>query len=90
MTNEKLTYQYGSNPNNVVELTEIEAHAVNNLVITDLNEETGEGFINSGEIDIEAYNRAAVYLNKFIQDHGGSIECSHEYLETHDILTLVK
>lgn len=90
MNSEKHSYQYGSDPKNVVELTEIEAHAVNNLVILEFDAETGHALINVDEVDMEAYNRAADYLNQYIADHGGSIECTDEWLEGHDILTLIK
>lgn len=90
MTNDKHTYQYGSDPKHIVELTEIEAHAINNLVIYEYNESTGTARVNSDEVDMEAYNRAAEYLNKYIEANGGSIECTDEWLAEHDVLTLIK
>lgn len=89
MTNEKHIYQYGSDPKHTVELTEIEAHAVNNLVIYELDTITGYAKVNADEVDMEAYNRAADYLNQYIADNGGTIPCTDEWLEDHDILTLV-
>ncbi len=86
----KRTYQYGSDPKHTIELTEIEAHAVNNLRIYGFDEATGTVRCNADEVDIEAYNRAAPKLNGYIQRNGGSIPCTEEYLEDHEILTLVK
>ena len=86
----KRTYQYGSDPKHTIELTEIEAHAVNNLRIYGFDEATGTVRCNADEVDIEAYNRAAPKLNEYIKRNGGSIPCTEEYLEDHEILTLVK
>ena len=86
----KRTYQYGSDPKHTIELTEIEAHAVNNLRIYGFDEATGTVRCNADEVDIEAYNRAAPKLNEYIKSNGGSIPCTKEYLEDHEILTLVK
>lgn len=90
MNNDKHTYQYGSDPKHIVELTEIEAHAVNNLVIYEYNEETGTCRVNSDVVDMEAYGRGAEYLNKYIAENGESIPCTDEWLAEHDVLTLIK
>lgn len=87
---EKITYQYGSDPMHTVELTEIEAYAVNNLRILEFDEATGYAKINVDEIDMDAYNRAANILNEYIATHGGSIDCTDEYLDSHQILEPVK
>ena len=84
------TYQYGSDPKHTIELTEAEAHAVNNITILEYDEETGYAKINVHEIDMDAYNSAAGKLNEYIEAHGGSIPCTDEWLDEHDILTLVK
>lgn len=83
------TYQYGSDPKHQVQLTETEAHAVNNIRILEFDAKTGYALINVDEIDMDAYNRAAGILNDYIQAHGGSIDCTDEWLQDHDILTLV-
>lgn len=82
-------YQYGSDPAHIVELTEVEAHAVNNFVIYSIDKETGYVLVNADEVDMEAYNRAAGKLNEYIAANGGSIPCTDEWLEENDILTLV-
>ena len=90
MFEHKNTYQYGSDPKHTIKLSAIEAHAVNNVLIYDFDEETGTARINVDEIDMNAYNRAARKLNTYIQTHGGSISCTEEYLESNDILTRIK
>lgn len=90
MFNRKRTYQYGSDPKHTIKLTEIEAHAVNNLRIYEFDETTGHARVNADEVDMKAYNSAADKLNKYIAANGGTIPCTEEYLETHEILTLVK
>lgn len=90
MFTRKRTYQYGSDPKHTIKLTVVEAHAVNNLRILEFDEKTNHALINVDEIDMDAYNRAAEKLNRYIAAHGGSIDCTEEYLETHDILELVK
>ena len=87
--NTEHTYQYGSDPKHTIKLTEAEAHAANNIVVLKFDPETGHALINSYEIDINAYNRAAKKLNDYIDSNGGSIPCTDEWLEDHDILTLV-
>lgn len=84
------TYQYGSDPAHTIELSEIEAHATNNIRILNYDEATGHAEINVDEIDIDAYNSAANKLNAYIEAHGGSIPCTDEYLDNHQILELVK
>jgi hypothetical protein len=86
----KRTYQYGSDPKHRVKLTEVEAHAINNLRIYEFDEKTGYARVNSDEVDMEAYNRAAEYLNQYIARNGGSIPCEDAWLENHEILTLIK
>lgn len=90
MFNHKNTYQYGSDPKHTVKLTAIEAHAINNIRVYNLDVETGYAQINTDEIDMNAYDRASTKLNAYITNHGGSIPCTDEYLETHDILTRIK
>lgn len=89
MLTRKRTYQYGSDPKNTIKLTPVEAHAVNNLRIFEFDESTGNARVNADEIDMKAYNRAADKLNAYIEAHGGSIDCTDEYLEDHEILELV-
>lgn len=93
MFNRKHTYQYGSDPKHTVRLTAVEAHAVNNLVMINATE-VGPGEIyaqvNAHEVDMKAYARAADKLNAYIAANGGGIPCTDEWLEDHDILTLIK
>jgi hypothetical protein len=90
MFNRKNTYQYGSDPKHTVRLSTIEAYAINNLRVYNLDVETGHAQINADEIDMRAYDRAATKLNAYIANHGGSIPCTDEYLEANDILTRIK
>lgn len=92
-------YQYGSSPENIVELTENQALAVNGFVFHPDNEnptKTEEGKNRlSGYVELPDgttmtdYNEAADILNQFIANHGGGIECTDEYLKDHNILTEV-
>ena len=82
-------YQYGSDPKNIVRLTETEAYAVNNIRIEDFDPATGYGWVNVDEIDMDAYNIAAEILNEYIAEHGGAIDCTDEWMKDHDILTLI-
>lgn len=90
MFNRKHTYQYGSDPKHTIKLTELEAYATNNLRIYEFDETTGHARVNSDEVDIKAYNSGAEKLNKYIKRNGGSIPCSDDWLEDHEILTLIK
>lgn len=83
------TYQYGSDSAHTVELTELEAFAVNNLRFLGYDEK-GFGRLNSDVVDLDAYDRAAKKLNEYIESVGGSIPCEEGYLETHDVLTLIE
>lgn len=92
MFERKHTYQYGSDPKHTVKLTAVEAHAVNNLRIYDFDEITGFCRVNSDEVDMKAYDRAATKLNKYIAANGGKIPFTDEWIEEHGdiILTLIK
>lgn len=89
-------YQYGSSPENIVALTENQARAVNGFVFhrdesIEIERKNGKARL-VGEIELpddvtmDDYSSAADILNQFIADHGGSIECTEEYLKDHDIL----
>lgn len=91
MFERKHTYQYGSDPKHTVKLTAVEAHAVNNLRIYDLDEATGICRVNSDEVDMKAYDRAATKLNEYIAANG-AIPFTDEWIEEHGdaVLTLIK
>lgn len=90
----KNPYQYGESPEHVVYLTENQALAVNGFVFYPSGEEfTTDGKTRlAGEVELPEgtsmsdYNSAADILNEYIRIHG-SIPCTEEYLENHDILT---
>lgn len=91
-------YQYGMDPAHIVELTENQARAMNEAVFFPTGEaEQAEGYTDfSGtlrlpeDVTVEDLSSATEILNQYIRDHGGSIPCTQEYLNDHDILTLVE
>ena len=88
-------YQYGSDPKHVVLLTENEARATNEGLFYPNGEETrdGKSTLLSGTfrlpdgVTMDDYNSAADKLNAYIKANGGSIPCSQEYLNDHNVLT---
>ena len=64
-------YQYGDKRRHLVVLTEIMAHAVNNIkFVADPrypNDPTRVIFENPDEVSLAAYNRAAGILNKYLK-----------------------
>ena len=86
-------YQYGSSPENIVVLDERWADACNNLVLSNPKRNQKGRLIvevNLSDEEMQMYDIAAQILNEYIRAKGGTIACTEEYLETHDILTPIE
>ena len=68
MSSTKL-YQYGSDPENQIELLPEEADAANKLRITVIDETTGHVRVNLNEEEMAYYDSAAIKLNKYLETH---------------------
>lgn len=88
-------YQYGSDPANVVELTENQARASNEALFYPTVDPSSGHISMYGRLElpdgitVEDYNSAADILNEYIKNNGGTVACYEGYLDNNPLLTRI-